>query len=553
MEPLNEQKLLDVLIHEHYITEADAKNAAAYAASGRGTAREYLLNNNIITPDLIGQAIAELYFMPYADLNSHPPQPEQVAVIPEETARRLRAVVFKQDPTTVTIATDAPRNELTSEPFITLFTGKKISLVYALTEDIDAAFVHYRKPLATRFSEILKTKKPIAPELLSLIMQDALSFHASDIHFETEKERIVVRFRVDGVLRTAGAVSRELYEMLLNRIKVLSHIRTDEHQAPQDGAIQWVSPTATVDMRVSVVPTVEGENTVIRILTSYVQSLALTSLGVSSRGQQLLAASVAKPFGMVLITGPTGSGKTTTLYALLKILNRPDVNIMTIEDPVEYRIQGINQIQVNPQTDLTFAKGLKSIIRQDPNIVLVGEIRDRETAEIAVNAALTGQLLLSTFHANDAATAIPRLVDMGIEPFLLASTLELVVAQRLVRKICESCRVSYSFSAEEISALPVTVRPYYDAVSTSLYKGKGCSACGGSGFRGRTSIFEMIEVGPDMEALILTRPSSQAIWEKARGAGAISLFEDGMEKVKNGVTTLTELVRVAMPGNVSKP
>ena len=553
MEPLNEQKLLEVLLHEHYITDADAKNAAAYAGSRRGTAREYLLNNNIITPDLIGQAIAELYFLPYADLNSHPPVPEQVARIPEETARKLRAVIFKEDPATVVIATDTPRKELTGEPFTTLFTGKKVSLVYALSEDIDAAFIHYRKPLATRFSEILKTKKPVAPELLTIIMEDALSFRASDIHFETEKERVAVRFRVDGVLRPAGAVSRDLYEMLINRIKVLAHMRTDEHQAPQDGAIQWVSSGTAIDMRVSVVPTVEGENTVIRILTSYVQSLALTSLGISTGGQQKLSDAVAKPFGMVLITGPTGSGKTTTLYALLKILNRPDVNIMTIEDPVEYRIAGVNQIQVNQMTSLTFAKGLKSIVRQDPNIVLVGEIRDRETAEIAVNAALTGQLLLSTFHANDAETTIPRLLDMGIEPFLLASTLELVVAQRLVRKICESCRVSQSLSAEEIGALPVSVRSYYEQVALSLYKGKGCAVCGGSGYRGRIAIFEMIDVGPDMEDLILTRPSSQAIWALARKHGSVSLFEDGMEKVKSGVTTLAELFRVATPKTVTQP
>jgi len=519
MEPLNEQKLLAVLLHEHYITEEDVNTASAYAASHRGTAREYLINHNIITPDLIGQAIAELYFMPYADLNSHPPTSETVLAIPEETARRLRVVIFAQDGASVTVATDTPNPELSADSFTLLFGGKKVSLVYALSEDIDAAFVYYRKPLATRFSEILKTKKPVAPELLSLIVEDALSFHASDIHFETEKDRIAVRFRVDGLLSAAGSLSRDLYELLLNRMKVLAHMRTDEHLAPQDGAIQWTSQMRAIDMRVSVVPTVEGENTVIRMLTSYVQSLALTSLGVTNTGQEQLTRSVGKPFGMILITGPTGSGKTTTLYALLKILNRPDVNIMTIEDPVEYRITGVNQIQVNGEAGFTFAKGLKSIIRQDPDIVLVGEIRDSETAEIAVNAALTGQLLLSTFHANDAATAIPRLLDMGIEPFLLASTLELVVAQRLVRKICESCRVSQSLSAEEMARLPASIKPYYEKISTSLYKGKGCIACGGTGYRGRTAIFEMIEISPDLEDLILSRPSTQAILALAKSHG----------------------------------
>lgn len=550
MEPHNEQKLLEILLREHYITAEDVKQASLYVSEHRGTAREYLLSHNISTPNLIGQAMAELYVTTYADLAARPPTEEQVRMIPEETARKLRVVVFREDPSSVTIATDEPDNPLVNATVAPLYSGKKMYISYALPEEIDAAFIHYRKPLATRFSEVLKTKKPVAPELLSLILEDALSFHASDIHFEVQKDRVLVRFRVDGVLSNAGAVSHELYELLINRIKVMSRLRTDEHSGPQDGAIQWAVEGGTVDMRVSVVPTVEGENTVIRVLTSYVQSLALTGIGIGAVGQQKITAAIAKPFGMILITGPTGSGKTTTLYSFIKLLNRPNVNIMTIEDPVEYHITGVNQIQVNAETGLTFAKGLKSIIRQDPNIVLVGEIRDRETAEIAVNAALTGQLLLSTFHANDAATAIPRLLDMGIEPFLLASTLELVVAQRLVRKICESCRVSHTLSADELARLPQSVRPYYEKVATSLYRGKGCSACGGTGYRGRTALFEMIDVGPDMEDLILTRPSTQAIWALASRHGAVSLFEDGMEKVKNGVTTLEELFRVSLPRDV---
>lgn len=462
MEKRNDQTLLTILLREHYISEGDVTSAVNYVASHRGTAREYLLLHNIITPDLIGQAMAEAYRIPYADLNSHQISQEQVLLIPEGMARAFRVVVFRQDGISVQIATDSPRDMTTLEPLTVLFPGKKMSLVYSLPEDIEAAFLHYRKTLATRFSEILKTKKPIAPELLSTIVEDAFLYHASDIHFETEKERVLVRFRVDGVLHVAGAVSNELYEFLLNRIKVLAHMRTDEHQSPQDGSMKWDALKPSVDMRVSVAPTVEGENVVIRILSTYVQSFALSSLGVNSVFQQKIMTTIKKPFGMVLITGPTGSGKTTTLYALIQILNHSDINIMTIEDPVEYRITGINQIQVNRGTDLTFAKGLKSIVRQDPNIVLVGEIRDTETAEIAVNAALTGQLLFSTFHANDAAATIPRLIDMGIEPFLLASTLELIVAQRLVRKICESCRVSYVLSSDELALVPPGIRPFYE-------------------------------------------------------------------------------------------
>ncbi len=247
------------------------------------------------------------------------------------------------------------------------------------------------------------------------------------------------------------------------------------------------------------------------------------------------------------MVGPTGSGKTTTLYALLKTLNRPEVNITTIEDPVEYRIPSINQIQINTQTNLTFAKGLRSIARQDPDIILVGEIRDLETAEIAVNAALTGHLLLSTFHANDAATAIPRLLDMGIEPFLLASTLEIVIAQRLVRRICEFCRYSVTKKREEFKDILSDIEHYFPKITATLYQGKGCSTCGGTGYKGRIAIFEFIVMTPEMQDLFLKNPSTKQVWELARAQGAHSLFEDGFTKVKQGVTTLEELLRIAAP------
>jgi type IV pilus assembly protein PilB len=250
---------------------------------------------------------------------------------------------------------------------------------------------------------------------------------------------------------------------------------------------------------------------------------------------------------MILVTGPTGSGKTTTLYALIKMLNQPQVNIMTIEDPVEYRIAGVNQIQVNTATNLTFAKGLRSIIRQDPDVVLVGEIRDTETAEIAVNAALTGHLMLSTFHANDAATAIPRLLNMNVEPFLLASTLELIVAQRLVRRICEHCRRSVTYSQSELTEKFEDAKNYFTGKTVTLYEGKGCEACSHTGYKGRLAVFEFIKVTAEIENLILENPASKQIWELARTQGTRSMFEDGIDKVKNGITTIDELLRVTEP------
>jgi type II secretory ATPase GspE/PulE/Tfp pilus assembly ATPase PilB-like protein len=293
---------------------------------------------------------------------------------------------------------------------------------------------------------------------------------------------------------------------------------------------------------------VDGEKIVLRILNAYIQGYALSDLGLLEKEQKAIEDAAAKPFGMILVTGPTGSGKSTTLYALLKYLNNPEDNIMTIEDPVEYKIAGVNQIQVNTQTDLTFAKGLRSIVRQDPDVILVGEIRDDETANIAVNAALTGHLLMSTFHANDAATAIPRLLDMNIEPFLLASTLELVVAQRLVRKICDHCRVSTTVSQKDFQKrINGSTAKFFPSQKFTLYESKGCEACNHTGYKGRTGIFEFIRITPAMEELILEHPSSRDIWKLAKSEGAWSLFEDGVEKVKNGLTSLDELLRVAAP------
>ena len=534
----------DILLKGSYVSLEDIQKALAWSKTNKSTVEEYLLTQGVITKDILGQAMAEFYKVPYADLNTKTPSREQVLKIPQELATVYHIVLFAQNATSVVIATDNPSQsgQLQSQLQV-LFPQKKISTAYSVSEDIDACFIHYRKPLETRFSEIVSGQTRVAPEIIDEIVADALAFKASDIHFEPQEKEVVVRFRIDGVLHEAGRFAKEVYENILNRIKVQAHLRIDEHFSAQDGAIRYVkeknpaSPAGgTVDMRISVIPLLDGEKITIRLLAEYVKGFTFADLGVSEKDQAVFLNAAKKPFGMILVTGPTGSGKTTTFYALLKMLNEPTVNITTIEDPVEYKILGVNSIQVNPQTNLTFAKGLRSIVRQDPDIILVGEIRDLETAEIAINAALTGHLLFSTFHANDAATAIPRLLDMGIEPFLMASTLELVIAQRLVRKICDQCRVSFT-------PPPTKFFPK----ETTLYKGKGCKNCGQTGYKGRTAIYEFIEIDDNMEDLILKHPSSKEIWEVAKKSGAHSLFEDGLEKVKNGVTTLEELLRVAIP------
>lgn len=548
---IDSKTVKDILLNGNYITAEDVHRAEEYAETHSAPFTDFLIAEGLTSKDLIGQAIAESLGIPYSDLNSTPPSKEQVERIPEEFAKKFRVVIFGEAKEGVIISTDTPQNPDLLPGLDGLFPGMGIMVTYSLSEDLDASFMHYQKPLDMRFTEIIAGQGRVAPELLDEIFNTAIVANASDIHLEPLQENVVVRLRVDGVLRGAGRFPREYYENMLNRIKVKSGLRIDEHFSAQDGALRYEKEGMTVDMRTSIVPTIEGEKVVLRVLAAYTHGLTLGDLGLSPAHQHLLETSAGKPFGMILVVGPTGSGKTTTLYALLKLMNSPDVNITTIEDPIEYRIQGINQIQVNLQTDLTFTKGLRSIVRQDPDIILVGEIRDRETVEISVNAALTGHLLYSTFHANDAATSIPRLLDMGVEPFLLASTLELVIAQRLVRKICDHCRYSATVTADELGAkYSKETMCYFTEQTMTFYQGKGCDACGGTGYHGRTAIFEFIQVTQELQNLILNSPSTQEIWNLARKDGAKSLFEDGIEKVKTGVTTLEELLRVALPPEI---
>lgn len=524
---LKEAKVKEVLLKENYISQEDLAKAEEVAKKNGLPIVEYLVSEKILSKDLFGQAMAEAFQIPYSDLNSTPPAKEQVLKIPEEVAKEFNVVIFKEDTEVVLIATDNPFQDGLDEALSKIFPGRKVILSYSLTEDIESVFINYRKALETRFSQIIKEQGKVAPQILDEIIADSLMLNASDIHIEPQTSEVLVRFRVDGVIQEAGRIPKIYYENILNRIKVQAHLRTDDHFSAQDGAIRFEDDETSADIRVSIVPIMDGEKVVMRILSKYVRGFTLSNLGLAVGDEKILEAASKKPFGMILVVGPTGSGKTTTLYSLIRILNKPQINIATIEDPVEYKVQGVNQIQVNNDTNLTFAQGLKSIVRQDPDIILVGEIRDNETVEIAVNAALTGHLLLSTFHANDAATAIPRLLDMKIEPFLLASTMELIIAQRLVRRICEHCRYSYTEKKQ------------------TLYKGKGCEACNHTGYKGRIAIFEFIQITPLLQDLILKNPSSKQIWEIAKKQGSRTLYEDGLEKVRSGITTMEELRRVA--------
>ncbi len=540
------ETIKSLLLSQSYISEADS---AAAEKAGKDSAGyiDYLIRHELLTKTLLGQALAEGYKIPFSDLGLRPATKEQVALIPEDMARAQRLVVVRATDVEVTLASDQP-DKLDIAKIQPLFSAKKLVLTYTLPEYINSVLELYQRPLATRFSEIISSSKRVAPELVDEVIKDALNFRASDIHFEPRRDWVTVRFRVDGTLREAGHMPRNYYDNVLNRIKVESGMRIDEHLAAQDGAMQRISGEHMVDLRVSLIPTVEGEKIVMRVLGSYMASFSLAQVGLSDAHREIVERCIAKPFGMILTVGPTGSGKTTTLYSLLKMLNKPDVNITTIEDPVEYKMADTNQIQVRNSSDVTFTKGLRSIVRQDPDIILVGEIRDRETAEISVNAALTGHLLLSSFHANDASTAIPRMISMGIEPFLLASTLEVVIAQRLARKICTVCRYSVpaTQTIDTLQSLGVKWAEYISP-SDTVYAGKGCSACAGSGYKGRSALFEIIEVTPDLQRLTMTSPSAQDIERLARNEGSRSMFDDGMSKVKQGITTLTEVLRVVPP------
>lgn len=381
-------------------------------------------------------------------------------------------------------------------------------------------------------------------QLTDLVVRKAWESGASDIHIDPLEKSVVIRYRIDGVLYDVLSLKKEVQPLMITRIKVLGGLRTDEHAMAQDGRFRMGFETVNIDLRVSIIPTFHGENVVMRLLVGGAKALGLDELGFSPRDLKLIQNYIRKPYGMILATGPTGSGKTTTLYSILQILNSRDVSIVTIEDPIEFTIPGLTQIQVNVNTNLTFSQGLRSIVRQDPDIILVGEIRDTETAGIGVNAAMTGHLLLSTLHTNDAATTLPRLLDMKIEPFLIATTVNIAVGQRLVRRLCKDCREKYFISKEELEALSELVP--IDALKDQreVYRAKGCDTCNHTGYVKRTGIYEVLEVNEEIRDLIKRSASADDIREAARKHGMTTMLEDGFRKVVLGETSIEEILRV---------
>ena len=391
--------------------------------------------------------------------------------------------------------------------------------------------------------EELRTTTSIT-QLVDLMLRKAWQSGASDIHVDPQADNVIVRYRIDGVLHDIVAIDKEKQPLVITRIKVLSGMRTDEHLMAQDGRFHIVEDSTDIELRVSILPTFNGENVVIRLLVGGANVLKLEDLGFSEKDLTLIRRYIHRPYGMILATGPTGSGKTTSLYSVLRVLNTRDVSIVTIEDPIEYAVDGITQLQVNTATGFTFANGLRSIVRQDPNVIMVGEIRDQETAGIAVNAAMTGHLLLSTLHTIDAATSLPRLLDMGIEPFLIASTVDIVIGQRLVRKLCPECRVAYALKEEERMVLARDISPETLQKYTKFFQPKGCDACSHTGYTKRIGIYEVIEVTEQIRELIMHRTNAEEIRGVARKQGMVTMFEDGFLKASQGITSIAEIIRV---------
>jgi type IV pilus assembly protein PilB len=380
--------------------------------------------------------------------------------------------------------------------------------------------------------------------LVDSLIRHAHKLRASDIHIDPFAESVNIRFRIDGVMQDVFSFPRTILSEIISRIKILTGLRTDEHQIAQDGRFRArLDEKRVVDIRVSIAPTYHGENAVLRLLTDQSEEFTLTNLGFSEKNLQKIMQAIRRPYGMILATGPTGSGKTTTLYTMIKRLNTKAVSIITIEDPIEYALEGIEQVQVNTRTGLTFASGLRSFLRQDPNIIMVGEIRDMETAGLAVNTALTGHLLLSTIHTNDSATTLPRLLDMKVEPYLVASTVNIAIGQRLVRKICANCKTQKRITKAENKSLAEVLPPEIKWRKT-FYYGRGCEQCNGSGYQGRLGIHEVLVVDNDIREAILRKASASEIKKIAIKNGMASMVEDGFEKAKAGLTTIDEIIRV---------
>lgn len=565
---LQDKTFVDVLLSEHLITPAQYEEVKVKSVSQNIPVENILEQLNIVSGAKIAEAKAKALGVPFISLTDTTFSPSALNLIPRAVAERFLLIPFMLDEKTKTlsIAMSNPV-DLEAIEFVRQKTGLNVKSFAATPSDVgNAISEQYRQELASEVvqavketEELTKTKTvdskqiseiikeaPIA-KIVSTILEYAVTSRSSDVHIEPQEDRVRVRYRIDGILYDKLTLPKTVQEAVVSRIKILSEMKIDEHRIPQDGRFNFKIGEQEVDLRISVLPTVHGEKVEMRLLRKSGGIPSLMELGLNGVALKTLEAAILRPHGIIIVCGPTGSGKTTTLYAVLSRLNTTRVNIVSLEDPVEYKITGINQVQINPAVGLTFATGLRSFLRQDPNIILVGEIRDEETTDLALQAALTGHLVFSTLHTSDASGALPRLLDLGAENFLLASTMNAVVGQRIVRRICLHCKESYVAPMQLANEIKTVLGNFFQSkdLEMKLYRGVGCIECSNSGYIGRIGIFEVLPVSDKIARLVLERSDSNTIEQRAILDGMITMKQDGYLKALNGVTTIEEVIRVA--------
>lgn len=578
---VEESQLKAFLLDSGLIKAETLKKAAEEAKKSGKPLRQILLNKNYLKEDELRRLEAYILGIPFVDLSKETIPFSILQIIPEPIARKHNVIAYKKTGDTIEVAMLDP-DDLQTIEFIKKKAGLKILTRLTTPESIQNALRQYQKTLEAEFGEIIKKEtktfeisreeekaieteelKRLAEDLPVIKIVDTLIRHAilqsaSDIHIEPMEKEVLVRYRIDGILHDAMNLPKQIATGIVARIKVLANLKLDEHRLPQDGRFKLESDEYRISFRVSVLPVYDGEKIVMRLLPENIKGYTLEELGFWGINLERIHRAIKKPTGIILVTGPTGSGKTTTLYTVIEMLNTPKVNISTVEDPIEYRIPRVNQTQVRPEIGLTFANGLRSLLRQDPNVIMVGEIRDNETASLAINAALTGHLVLSTLHTNSAAGAIPRLIDMKVEPFLIASTLTAVISQRLVRRLCEGYE-KYRLSEEEILGLKkdinleriVEILKREKVVGSKISpkdiewgRPKNTEQCP-DGYKSRIGIHEVLEITESIKELVVRNATSDEIEKRALEEGMLSMMDEGFIRAAQGVTSIEEVLRVA--------
>lgn len=564
--PLPAAQLKKMLVTEGLISAERFDEFANEAERKNQSVIDVLVAQKVADMNYLGNVIAKALGVERADFSAKSIDKKEVQMLEESVARQRQVIIFNREPSGSYDAAMADPSDLSTIEYLTQHLKAKIKPFLATEDDLNRGFSVYGYELGQDFKKLIeeniraslsrqtKTIEEAAADLpivgiVDNLLSYAIASRASDIHIEILEDATLIRYRIDGILYEIMSITKSIHPALVARIKILAGLKIDEHLKPQDGRFRNQIINQVVDVRVSVIPTYYGEKVEMRLLEAAQKPLSLEELGMSAATAKISSDSLKSAYGMILSCGPTGSGKTTTLYALMNILNKPQVNIVTIEDPIEYNMRYVNQTQINPAAGVTFASGLRALLRQDPNIIMVGEIRDAETAGIAVQSALTGHLLMSSLHTNDAPTAVPRLFDLAVPPFLVSSVLNLVIAQRLVRKICQVCAYSYEAGPELGKVIADQFKELGIEESArmpkTIYRGRGCSACGQTGYKGRLGIFEVLEVADKIRKFIAgPQFDLDGLRAAGRRGGMKTMFEDGLEKVELALTTVEEVLRV---------